>query len=146
MSTELAVVKSDTDETNGEYQRQPDGKFACGNKGGPGGPRPGSGRKPKPKDPSLLSQLFDILDESAPRALERLTEFIESPDDKVSLKACIEILKRVLPESKLLPSWEEKDKETAWDPEWLRQLLDWKAQKDIEEAEKRAVDAKEEEA
>jgi hypothetical protein len=34
-------VISDTDETNGGFQREPDGKFAPGNKGGPGGSRPG---------------------------------------------------------------------------------------------------------
>jgi len=108
----------------------------CTSEGGPGGSRPGSGRKPKSKDPSLLSQLYDILDESAPRALERLTEFIESPDDKICLKACTEILRRVLPESKLLPTWEEHGKDASLEElESVKAYLCWKQRHDVGDAE-----------
>lgn len=78
--------------------REQDGRFAKGNKGGPGGPRPGSGRKPKPSDPSLLQELYDILDQAAPEALRIVREKLNSKDERVQLDACKLILGKTLPE------------------------------------------------
>jgi hypothetical protein len=91
---------SDTDQTNGTIHpkvRDDKGRFAEGNPGGPGGSRPGSGRKPKPKNPQLLSQLYDLLDQAAPEALETVRNLLQSKDEKVRLKAGEIILSKTLP-------------------------------------------------
>jgi len=69
MDAKSALKVIPTDETNDDYQRKPGGQFAPGNKGGPGGSRPGSGRKPAPADETLLKRLYDLLDGNADKAL-----------------------------------------------------------------------------
>jgi hypothetical protein len=131
-------VVSETDETNGEFQREADGKFAPGNKGGPGGSRPGSGRKPKPTDPTLLKRLYDLLDGNADKALQVLVDQLEHKDPKIAQKAAAILINKTLPETRFLKSWREKDrKEDAEELESVKAFLAWKADKDIAEAEER---------
>ena len=95
-------VISETDETNGGFQREPDGKFAPGNKGGPGGSRPGSGRKPEPTDETLLKRLYDLLDQNADKALQVLVNQLEHVDPKIAQKAAAILLSKTLPETRFL--------------------------------------------
>jgi len=141
MSAELAVIKSDTDETNGSYQRQPDGKFAPGNKGGSGGPRPGSGRPPKPADETLLTRLYTLLDGNADRALEVLIDQLESKDPKVAQKAASIVLSKTLPEARFLKGWEEQgEKFTPEALELWKEFFAWKQDRDIAQYEERNKD------
>lgn len=90
---------------NGENQpqgRDNKGRFAPGNRIAKGGPRPGSGRPPKPKDENLLQRLYDVLDEVSPRALHVLTELLTSEDEKIRLRAAEAILKKTLPDQAML--------------------------------------------
>lgn len=89
--------------------RDSKGRFAPGNSGGPGGPRPGSGRKPKPSDPSLLDRLYETLDESAPKALKVLDNALRSDDEKTRVKAAELILRKVLPDRSMLDMKTEAD-------------------------------------
>ena len=130
----LAVVK-DTDETKGQYQRKQDGKFAEGNKGGPGGSRPGSGRKPRPADETLLKRLYDLLDGNADKALEVLIEQLEHDDPKVAQKAALAVLAKVLPEGRLLKEWREDSKITPEQLAEYREFINWKIDQDVQEAE-----------
>ena len=132
-------VVSETDETNGEFQREPDGKFAPGNKGGPGGSRPGSGRKPAPEDETLLKRLYDLLDGNADKALQVLVDQLEHDDPKIAQKAAAILLNKTLPETRFLKDWKgEKDQEaTTQELESVKEFLMWKADKDIAEAEER---------
>ena len=98
--------------TNGENQpqdRDNKGRFAPGNKLAKGGPRPGSGRPPKPKDENLLQRLYAVLDEVSPRALHVLTDLLASKDEKIRLRAAEAILKKTLPDQAML----EVDERTA---------------------------------
>ena len=131
----LAVVKTDTDEINGQNQRHPDGKYAHGNKGGPGGSRPGSGRKPNPADDTLLKRLYDLLDENADKALEVLIEQLEHDDPKVAQKAALAVLAKVLPEGRLLKTWREDSEIKPEQVREYREFIIWKMEKDIQEAE-----------
>jgi hypothetical protein len=127
MTAESALkVVCETDETNGGYQREPDGKFAPGNKGGPGGSRPGAGRKPQPADESLLSRLYALLDGNAHRALEVLIHQLEHEDPKIAQKAAAIVLSKTLPESRFL--------------QVMKEFLVWKMEKDIAEAEEKEKD------
>jgi hypothetical protein len=135
MATESALkVVLDTDETNDGYQREPDGRFAPGNKGGPGGSRPGSGRKPKPADETLLKRLYDLLDQNADRALEVLVNQLEHEDPKIAQKAAAIVLSKTLPESRFLESWQDKGKETNEELESVKSWLQWKFNQDLAEA------------
>jgi hypothetical protein len=137
MATESALkVVSDTDETNDGYQREPDGKFAPGNKGGPGGSRPGSGRKPKPADESLVKRLYDLLDQNADRALEVLVNQLEHEDPKIAQKAAAIVLNKTLPEGRFLKEWRTEREKSDWrDLQEFGQFLMWKMDQDVTKAE-----------
>jgi hypothetical protein len=128
---------SDTDETNGGFQREPDGKFAPGNKGGPGGSRPGSGRKPEATDPTLLKRLYDLLDGNADKALQVLVDQLEHSDPKIAQRAAAIVLSKTLPEARFLKDWKgEKDRETEVEElGQLKEFLMWKMDRDVQEAE-----------
>ena len=140
----LAIVKTETDETNDQYQRKPDGKFAEGNKGGPGGSRPGSGRRPKPADDTLLKRLYDLLDENADKALEVLIKQLEHDDPKVAQKAALAVLNKVLPEDRLLKGWREDKKVTPEQHAQFREFMSWKMDQDVREIEEAAEAEKKE--
>ena len=132
----LAVVETDSEsfETKGKIQRTPDGRFAEGTCGGPGGSRPGSGRKPKPADETLLKRLYDLLDQNADRALEVLVNQLEHEDPKIAQKAAAIVLSKTLPESRFLESWQDKGKETNEELESVKSWLQWKFNQDLAEA------------
>ena len=132
----LAVVETDSEsfETKGEIQRTPDGRFAEGTCGGPGGSRPGSGRKPKPADETLLKRLYDLLDQNADRALEVLVNQLEHEDPKIAQKAAAIVLSKTLPETRFLKSWQDKGKETNEELESVKSWLQWKFNQDLAEA------------
>ena len=141
----LAIVKADTDETNDQYQRKPGGEFDKGNKGGPGGSRPGSGRKPQPTDNTLLKRLYDLLDENADKALEVLVAQLEHDDPKVAQKAALAVLGKVLPEGRLLEGWREDKKVTPEQHAKFKEFIAWKMDQDVQEAEEAEKKDKKEE-
>ncbi len=96
--TKAKVTPIDQEQTG----RDTKGRFAKGNPGGPGGARPGSGRKPKPDDPTLLNKLYTALDEAAPKALKVLSDALGSKDEKTRVKAAALILAKVLPDKSML--------------------------------------------
>jgi hypothetical protein len=132
-------VISETVETNREIERQADGKFAKGNKGGPGGSRPGSGRKPEPADETLLKRLYDLLDGNADKALQVLVDQLEHDDPKIAQKAAAILLNKTLPETRFLKDWKgEKDQEATLEELGVaKEFMSWKRAKDVAEAEER---------
>lgn len=87
-------------------QRADDGRFASGNPGGPGGSRPGSGRRPdavKQAERELWAALRAIPSGKragemiAPieAAVQRMFELIYSQDDKVAFSAAAKVLMRI---------------------------------------------------
>ena len=141
MTAESALkVVSETNETKGEIQRTPDGRFAEGTCGGPGGSRPGSGRKPKPADETLLKRLYDLLDQNADTALQVLVDQLEHGDPKIAQKAAAIVLSKTLPETRFLESWQEKGKETAEELESIKEFLEWKMEKSIAELKEKEKD------
>jgi|GEM_PF-6750277 len=126
-------VVSETNETKSEIQRTPDGRFVEGTCGGPGGSRPGSGRKPKPADETLLKRLYDLLDQNADKALQVLVDQLEDADSKIAQKAAAIVLSKTLPESRFLKSWQEEGKEAGKELESVGQYLQWKREQDIAE-------------
>lgn len=135
----LSVVKTDSEpfETKREIQRDSSGRFVEGTCGGPGGPRPGSGRPPKSADESLVKRLYGLLDSTADRALEVLIEQLEDDNAKISQKAADIILSKVLPEGRFLKSWREEDKEVAEELQIFKDFLAFKRDQDIAELEKK---------
>jgi hypothetical protein len=134
MSAESALkVVSETNETKGQIQRTPDGRFAEGTCGGPGGSRPGSGRKPKPADETLLKRLYDLLDQNADKALQVLVDQLEHEDPKIAQKAAAIVLSKTLPESRFLESWREEGEPAAEELNRMMEYLDWKRQRDLAE-------------
>lgn len=83
--------------SNAKKERDGKGRFTEGNPGGPGGSRPGSGRKPKPNDETLLKELYRLLDEAAPLAMELLTNQLKHGDPKIAQGAARVIMDKVLP-------------------------------------------------
>lgn len=109
-----------------EDGRQSNGRFAKGNPGGKGGARPGSGRKPRPDDPTLLNKLYAVLDEGAPKALQVLIDALKSKDEKIRVKAADIITRKVLPDRSMLDIQREESEPgvTIHDiPEDERELL-----------------------
>ena len=138
MTAESALkVISDTDETKGEIQRTPDGRFAQGTCGGLGGSRPGSGRKPEPVDETLLKRLYDLLDSTADRALQVLIDQLEHADPKIAQKAAAIVLSKTLPEARFLKSWKDEEaKEADWrNLKQFGEFLAYKRDRAVQEAE-----------
>ena len=85
-------------------KRDKAGRFGPGNQANP------SGR------PKLAGEIRDLLRAAAPRAAERLKELIESPDEKVALGACKEILDRSIGKAPLADEDGEKISGVAFVP------------------------------
>jgi hypothetical protein len=60
------------------------GRFAKNNPGGTGGAKPGGGRPSKPENPSLLRQLYVLLDEASPMAMELLISHLNHEDPRIA--------------------------------------------------------------
>jgi hypothetical protein len=79
-----------------------------------------------------------LLDENADKALQVLVDQLEHKDPKIAQKAAVILINKTLPETRFLKSWREKDrKEDAEELESVKAFLEWKADKDIAEAEER---------
>jgi hypothetical protein len=107
-----------TDVSNEKKERDGKGRFTEGNSGGPGGSRPGSGRKPKPNDETLLKELYRLLDEAAPLAMELLTNQLRHEDPKIAQGAARVIMDKVLPnQTRLQAAFEGQAKDRpVFDP------------------------------
>jgi hypothetical protein len=92
---------NDVRQNGGTQHRDDRGRFLTGNPGGPGRQRPGSGRKPKPADHSLLEKLYDNLDWAAPIAMKVLDDVLESGDERLRVKAAELVLRKVLPDQSM---------------------------------------------
>jgi hypothetical protein len=92
------------DETDEQKQpwHDPGGRFARNNPGGPGGSLPGGGRPPKPANPSLLRQLYDLLDQASPMAMALLIKQLNHEDPRIAQGAARLILDKVLPDQAML--------------------------------------------
>lgn len=83
-------------------KRTPAGKFARGNAGGPGGPRPGSGRKPNKAEILEAIEAIEVewMGERKPAAYAAFATMVElmRQDDPhpVRLRACEAVLNRLL--------------------------------------------------
>ena len=134
----LAVVDSETFETKGQIQRDASGRFTEGTCGGPGGARPGSGRRPQPTDETLLKRLYDLLDGHADKALQVLVDQLEHRDPKVAQKAASIILSKTLPEGRLLKNWDaHKAERLSADLDSVRSWLEHKREQDLAQEEKK---------
>ena len=71
-----------------------------GNERGRGGARPGAGRKPKPKDLSLLQRTYEVLDEATLPALKAVVRLLRSRNEMTRLRAAQEILAKRIPDLK----------------------------------------------
>ena len=140
MQTNLAMVDVDSETfgTKGGIQRDSSGRFTEGTCGGPGGARPGSGRRPQPTDETLLKRLYDLLDGHADKALQVLVDQLEHRDPKVAQKAASIILSKTLPEGRLLKNWEQnRAQQLSADLESVASWLAHKREQDLAEGEKK---------
>ena len=106
----------------GTLDRNTSGRFVKGNKGGKGGKRKGAGRPPSP-DPTLLKQLYALLEKCAPLALEKLREQLTHKDPKIVQSAAKAILSKVLPERSAHESWKVEADQTAAEVDKLGDFL-----------------------
>lgn len=63
-----------------------------------GGYRSGSGRKPKPKDKSLLARAYEVLDEAQLPAVKAVVTLLKSRKEMVRLQAAKIILAKRIPD------------------------------------------------
>jgi len=131
MNTEGALKVVPADETKGQIKRTSGGQFTEGTCGGSGGSRPGGGRPPKPADETLLKRLYGLLDGNAGRALGVLVEQLDHEDPKVAQKAALAVLGKVLPEGRLLKTWEKDSGNKAGEIILFKEFLVWKMEKDL---------------
>ena len=73
--------------------RRPDGMPK-----GRGGARPGSGRKPKPKNASLLERAYAVLDEATLPAVQAVVDLLTSTEPRYRLEAAKLILSKCIPD------------------------------------------------
>lgn len=63
-----------------------------------GGARPGSGRKPKPRNPTLLERAYTLLDEATIPAVNAIVLLTKSRNPMVRLHAAKAILAKTIPD------------------------------------------------
>lgn len=63
-----------------------------------GGPRPGSGRPPKPHNPTLLEKAYAVLDEATLPAVQAVVDLLSCTDNRTRLEAAKLILAKTIPE------------------------------------------------
>lgn len=63
-----------------------------------GGFRPGAGRKPKPKNPSLLQKAYVVLDEAIIPAVQSVIKLLRSRNEMTRLRAAQVILDKRIPD------------------------------------------------
>src|SRR3990167_769174 len=63
-----------------------------------GGARPGSGRPPKPKNPTILERAYGLLDESTLPAIQCVVDLLTDPSPSVRLRAAELILAKTIPD------------------------------------------------
>ena len=65
---------------------------------GRGGARPGSGRKPKPKNATLLERAYAVLDEATLPAVQAVVDLLTSEEPRYRLDAAKLILSKCIPD------------------------------------------------
>lgn len=94
-ATPRAPKKTSRKKDAAKTYRNPDGTFQKGNPGGPGGPRPGAGRKPDELKSMLREALLKPHDknEGIEAVANRLREIaFGAEDDDTALRAAVKIL------------------------------------------------------